>query len=86
MAYFVTVATVGVITIILCLGVNISWGWVGQLDLAYYAYAAIGAYVAMILQLPRPTHKNTNTPSTYILGLHWPFLVALLHHPATRLN
>lgn len=77
MAYFVTVATVGAITAILCLGVNISWGWVGQIDLAYYAYVAIGAYGAMVLELPR-AHPTVTTPDSYVLGLHWPFFAGLI--------
>lgn len=78
MTYIVTVATVGAITAILCLGVNISWGWVGQIDLAYYAYVAVGAYGAMVLELPAPSHKIATTFRSYILGLHWPFIPSLL--------
>ncbi len=77
MAYFVTVGTIGAITAILCLGVNVSWGWVGQIDLAYYAYVAIGAYGAMVLELPR-AHPTATTPASYVLGLHWPFLPSLV--------
>ncbi len=77
MAYFVTVGTIGAITAILCLGVNISWGWAGQIDLAYYAYVAIGAYGAMVLELPK-AHPTATTPSSYVLGLHWPFLPSLV--------
>lgn len=75
--YLVTVATVGVITIILCLGVNVSWGWAGQIDLAYYAYVAIGAYGAMVMELPK-AHPSATTTNSYILGLHWPFIPAVL--------
>ena len=77
MAYFVTVATVGAITAILCLGVNISWGWVGQIDLAYYAYVAIGAYGALALELPK-AHPTATTTNSYVLGLHWPFIPSLI--------
>jgi ABC-type branched-subunit amino acid transport system permease subunit len=77
MAYFVTVGTIGAITAILCLGVNISWGWVGQIDLAYYGYVAIGAYGAMVLELPK-AHPTAATPSSYVLGLHWPFIPSLV--------
>ncbi|MGH9089420.1 MAG: branched-chain amino acid ABC transporter permease [Acidimicrobiales bacterium] len=78
MTYVVTVATVGAITAIFCLGVNVSWGWVGQIDLAYYAYVAVGAYGAMILELPPPSHKIATTFRSYILGLHWPFIPSVL--------
>lgn len=76
-SYITSVATIGAITAILCLGVNVSWGWVGQLDLAYYAYVAVGAYSASVLELPR----NIPQPGlnySYILGLHWPFLFGLV--------
>ncbi len=75
--YIVTVATTGAITAIMCLGVNVSWGWVGQIDLAYYAYVAIGAYGAMILELHK-AHPTVTTTNSYILGLHWPFIPAVL--------
>lgn len=75
--YIVTVATTGAITAILCLGVNVSWGWVGQIDLAFYAYVAIGAYGAMVLELPK-AHPTVTTTNSYILGLHWPFIPAVL--------
>lgn len=76
-SYITSVATIGAITAILCLGVNVSWGWVGQLDLAYYAYVAVGAYFAAVLELPR----NVPQPGlnySYILGLHLPFLLGVL--------
>jgi len=76
-AYTITVCTIGAITAILVLGVNISWGWVGQIDLAYYAYVAVGAYGAMVLELP-PAHPSATTPNSYILGLHWPFIPSVL--------
>jgi ABC-type branched-subunit amino acid transport system permease subunit len=75
--YVVSVATIGVITAIFCLGVNVSWGWVGQLDLAFYAYVALGAYGICVLELPRPVSQAGLT-SSYIGGLGWPFVPALL--------
>ena len=70
--YLISVITIGAITAILCLGVNVSWGWAGQLDLAYYAYVAIGAYMATVLELPR-AKPQVGLDYGYILGLHWPF-------------
>jgi branched-chain amino acid transport system permease protein len=75
--YIVSVATIGAITAIFCLGVNVSWGWAGQLDLAFYAYVALGAYGISILELPRPVQQPGLT-SSYIGGLNWPFIPALL--------
>jgi ABC-type branched-subunit amino acid transport system permease subunit len=76
-AYLVSVVTVGAITAILCLGVNVSWGWVGQLDLAFYVYVALGAYFATVLQLP-PAKKQQGLSYGYILGLRWPFLLGVI--------
>jgi branched-chain amino acid transport system permease protein len=75
--YLTSVAIVGAITAIFCLGVNVSWGWAGQLDLAFYAYAAVGAYMASVLELPRSLHQQ-GLNSSYILGLNWPFIPAVL--------
>lgn len=76
-AYLVSVVTTGAITAILCLGVNVSWGWVGQLDLAFYVYVALGAYFASVLQLPA-AKPNPSLDWGYILGLHWPFIPAVI--------
>jgi branched-chain amino acid transport system permease protein len=75
-AYLISVVTVGAITAILCLGVNVSWGWVGQLDLAFYVYVALGAYFAAVLELP-PSKPQAGLEYAYILGLRWPFLLAV---------
>jgi len=75
--YLVSVVTVGAITAILCLGVNVSWGWVGQLDLAFYVYVALGAYFASVLQLA-PAKKQQGLTYGYILGLRWPFLLGVI--------
>ncbi|MGH9103595.1 MAG: branched-chain amino acid ABC transporter permease [Acidimicrobiales bacterium] len=76
-AYIVNVATIGAITAILCLGVNVSWGWVGQLDLAYYAYVAVGAYLAIVLELPHSV-SQAGLQHSYVLGLHWPFIPSII--------
>ena len=76
-AYLVSVDTVGAITAILCLGVNVSWGWVGQLDLAFYVYVALGAYFASVLQLPHAKPQQ-GLNYGYILGLRWPFLLGVI--------
>lgn len=75
--YLISVAIVGAIAAIFCLGVNVSWGWVGQLDLAFYAYVALGAYFASALELPHST-KQQGLNSSYILGLNWPFIPAVI--------
>jgi branched-chain amino acid transport system permease protein len=76
-SYLISVITTGAITAILCLGVNVSWGWVGQLDLAYYVYVALGAYFASVLELPAAKHQS-GLDWGYILGLHWPFIPGVI--------
>lgn len=76
-SYITSVATIGAITAILCLGVNVSWGWVGQLDLAFYAYVAVGAYFASVFELPHSV-KQPGLDYSYILGFHLPFLLGLV--------
>jgi branched-chain amino acid transport system permease protein len=71
--YLLIVFTLGTITAILSLGLNVRWGWSGDLDLAYYACVAFGAYVAGVITLPRPSPFV----GTYILGLSLPFVVGL---------
>jgi branched-chain amino acid transport system permease protein len=73
--YFLSVATIGVIVGILALGLNVRWGWAGELDLAYYSFVAIGAYMGAVLQLPRSTELDGNS---WILGLSLPFPIGLL--------
>ena len=53
--YLVSVATIGVIFSISALGLNLRYGWTGDLDLAYYLFVAIGAYTYSVLALP-PAH------------------------------
>jgi ABC-type branched-subunit amino acid transport system permease subunit len=73
--YIVSALTVGAILGILTLGLNVRWGWAGELDLAYYAFVALGAYVGAVLQLP---HSQEPGGSGWILGLQLPFWVGLL--------
>lgn len=72
--YLVSALSLGAITAILVMGLNVRWGWSGDLDLAYYAFVALGAYTGSVLQLP-PYHTQT---AGWILGLRLPFIVGLL--------
>ena len=73
--YIVSALTVGVMFTIFSLALNVRWGWSGDLDLSVMAYVAVGAYTAAVFmvgpsKLPPPEH--------WILGLHQPFIVAVL--------
>lgn len=74
-AYIVGVITLGVIISIFCLGLNVRYGWAGEFDLAYYAFIALGAYMYIVIVLPRNTLPP---PNAYILGWSMPFVVGML--------
>src|SRR4030081_2433859 len=73
--YLVSIATVGVIFSLLCLGLNMRYGWSGDLDLAYYMFGALGAYTYGVVTLPP---ANLPPPDGYILGLSAPFVVGIV--------
>jgi branched-chain amino acid transport system permease protein len=73
--YIVSVATEGVIFALFVLGLNVPWGWAGDLDIAYYTFIAIGAYTDAVLTLP---NASLRPGITYILGLNLPFAVGAL--------
>ncbi len=73
--YLVSVATEGVIFAIFVLGLNVPWGWAGDLDIAYYTFIAVGAYTDAVLTLP---NASARPGISYILGLNLPFVVGVL--------
>jgi branched-chain amino acid transport system permease protein len=73
--YLVSVGTLAAITAVIAIGLNARWGLSGQLDLGYYIYVALGAYIDGVLTLP-PAHTQPDV--SYILGLHLPFLAGFL--------
>jgi ABC-type branched-subunit amino acid transport system permease subunit len=73
--YLVSVLTLGAITAILCLGVNARWGMAGELDLGFYLFPAVGAYMYAVATLPK---ANPQAAVSYILGLNSNFLVGIL--------
>lgn len=75
MTYAISVLTLGGITVILALGLNVQYGWSGDLNLSYYAYVALGAYVCGVIMLPPP---NASQGNFYVLGLHQPFFVGTI--------
>lgn len=73
--YLLTLAVFGAIYGILALGLNIQWGYAGILDFMYIAFVAVGGYVTSLLML-QPSQPAFG--ETYVLGLNWPFIPALL--------
>lgn len=72
--YVLSVLTEGVIFSIFVLGLNVPWGWAGDLDIAYYTFIAIGAYTDAVLTLP---NASLRPGISYILGLNLPFYVGV---------
>ncbi|MDQ1484553.1 MAG: branched-chain amino acid transport system permease protein [Actinomycetota bacterium] len=72
--YWVSVLTLGVVFSMATVGMNVKWGWAGELDLAMFAYVAVGAYMYGVVVLPP---SRLPPPDHYILGLQWPFLAGL---------
>jgi branched-chain amino acid transport system permease protein len=73
--YLVSVGTLAAITALITVGLNSRWGLSGQLDLGYYLYVALGAYIDGVITLPS---AHTQPDVSYILGLHLPFLAGFL--------
>ncbi|MFB6187194.1 MAG: hypothetical protein ABEI86_10055, partial [Halobacteriaceae archaeon] len=59
---------------ILSLGLNVKFGYAGLLDIGHVLFYMIGAYMAALLVLPP---SETFQFSEYILGLNWPWIVAI---------
>jgi len=79
-SYLVGLLILTLITGLLVVGLNVRWGWAGEFDLSYYAYVAIGAYVAGVL-IGGPSggpNPLVPAPDGWILGLHWPFIPAVI--------
>lgn len=73
--YVVSTLTIGIIWAVFTYGVNVTWGWTGQLDLAPFMYIAIGAYVYGVIVGPPP---SAGPSVQWILGLQWPFVIGLV--------
>jgi branched-chain amino acid transport system permease protein len=73
--YIISFLTIGVLGAILCLGLNVRWGWSGDFDLAYYAMVAVGAYMGGVTVLPK---SQLTGGAAWILGLNQSFLVGCL--------
>jgi len=71
--YVTSFLEVGVVFMFFTIALNIRWGWAGDLDLSVFSYIAVGAYITAVFVAGKPT-----PPDEWIIGLRWPFLVALL--------
>jgi branched-chain amino acid transport system permease protein len=71
--YLATLVVYFFIYNILVWGLNIQFGVAGILDFTYITFFAIGAYTAGVLTNGPASATNQH----YILGLNWPFLIAM---------
>ena len=55
MLYFVSLMTMGGIYAIMCLGLNIQWGFTGLFNAGIAGFFAIGAYAVSYTHLTLPT-------------------------------
>ncbi|MDQ1662975.1 MAG: branched-chain amino acid transport system permease protein [Blastococcus sp.] len=73
--YLISIGTLAAITAILVLGVNVRWGFAGELDLGFYLFPAVGAYTCAVVTLPAP---NKAADVEYVLGWNQSFPVGVL--------
>jgi len=74
--YILTLATFAAIYGVLALGLNVQWGYAGILNFMYIAFVAVGGYVTSLLMLPPA--QPALLGESYVLGLNWPFIPALI--------
>jgi branched-chain amino acid transport system permease protein len=73
--YFLTLGIYGCLNGILALGFNLQFGQTGIINLAYFLFVAIGAYMTSIAAVGPPPHDGV---THYIGGFGWPFPVDIL--------
>ncbi len=73
--YFLTLGIYGCLNGILALGFNVQFGQTGIINLAYFLFVALGAYMTSIAAVGPPPNDGV---THYIGGFGWPFPVAIL--------
>lgn len=76
-AYLVSLAIMASIYAILCLGLNIQWGYTGLFNIGIAGFFCIGAYASAMITLPKPTGIYAQYVQQ-MFGLDLPFIVGLL--------
>jgi branched-chain amino acid transport system permease protein len=72
--YLELAAILTAINCVIVLGLNIQVGYAGMVNLMAIPCVAIGGYITMVLALP----PSQGSRIQYILGLNWPFPLAVL--------
>lgn len=75
MTYYLTdLLVLGSINGIMVVALNLQYGFCGLLNVAIYTYVSVGAYVASVTTMGKPTIPDT----TYVLGWNLPWYVGML--------
>ena len=75
--FWVRIADIALLYVLLALGLNIVVGYAGLLDLGYVAFFAIGAYMYGLLSSPHLTENFEWFAAHFPEGLHMPLLIAI---------
>ncbi len=72
--YFLFFSIQAGIFAVLCLGLNIQWGFTGLFNIGIAGFYAVGAYTSALLSGPPPTEMDWRI----VGGLEWPFALGLI--------
>jgi branched-chain amino acid transport system permease protein len=75
--FWVRIADIALLYVLLALGLNIVVGYAGLLDLGYVAFFAIGAYMYALLSSPHLTEAFPSLAAQFPDGLHMPLWVCI---------
>jgi len=75
--FWVRIADIALLYVLLALGLNIVVGYAGLLDLGYVAFFAIGAYMYGLLSSPHLTENFAWFAAHFPEGLHMPLWIAI---------
>ena len=75
--FWVRIADIALLYVLLALGLNIVVGYAGLLDLGYVAFFAIGAYMYALLSSPHLTDNFPWIAAHFPDGLHMPLWIAI---------
>lgn len=74
MYYLADMLAAGCINAVMVVGLNLQYGYAGILNVAYYTYVAVGAYIAAVTTMG----PSTTPYITWILGWHLPWYLGIL--------
>src|SRR3954470_18744202 len=75
--FWVRIADIALLYVLLALGLNIVVGYAGLLDLGYVAFFAIGAYMYGLLASPHLTENFAWFAAQFPEGLHMPLYICI---------